>query len=199
MSREQRKERWMQETMPGHYAVDGYKRRRAEDDDRAVRRDTPSGRMKGTSTVTLCRRCCWFGGRAGWFGFLNVLITVQPRLFDRCLGISLVVPYQLDPARGRIPNGVLKTELAPTHLDSSFVLLYVLLEHIGRFNIGGTTVSPAPVSPHGLIYAILPALHTHLAGFGSFSRLCTLVRTAATSYVGDHLFCRMSRHSSPLL
>jgi hypothetical protein len=25
-----------------------------------------------------------------------------------------------------------------------------------------------------------------------------LVSTAATSYVGDHLFCKMSRHSSPV-
>ena len=39
---------------------------------------------------------------------------------------------------------------------------------------------------------------TYLAGFGSFSKLCTLVNTAATSYVGLHLFCRISKHSSPL-
>lgn len=38
---------------------------------------------------------------------------------------------------------------------------------------------------------------TYLFGLGSCSRLWTLVKIAATSYVGDHRFCRMSRHSSP--
>lgn len=33
---------------------------------------------------------------------------------------------------------------------------------------------------------------------GSLSKLCILVRMAATSYVGLHLFCNMSRHSSPV-
>jgi len=36
-----------------------------------------------------------------------------------------------------------------------------------------------------------------LFGLGSWSRLCMLVKIAATSYVGDHLFCKMSRQSSP--
>lgn len=40
---------------------------------------------------------------------------------------------------------------------------------------------------------------THLFGLGSCKRLCILVRIAATSYVGLHRFCKMSRHSSPLL
>jgi hypothetical protein len=40
---------------------------------------------------------------------------------------------------------------------------------------------------------------THLPGFGSFNKLCTLVKIAMTSYVGLHLFCKISRHSSPLL
>ena len=35
-------------------------------------------------------------------------------------------------------------------------------------------------------------------GFGSCRRLCILVRIAATSYVGDQRFWRMSKHSSPL-
>lgn len=37
----------------------------------------------------------------------------------------------------------------------------------------------------------------HLFGFGSCSSDCILVRIAATSYVGDHRFWRMSRQSSP--
>jgi hypothetical protein len=28
--------------------------------------------------------------------------------------------------------------------------------------------------------------------------LWILVKTAATSYVGDHLFCKISKHSSPV-
>lgn len=35
-------------------------------------------------------------------------------------------------------------------------------------------------------------------GLGSCSKLWILVKMAATSYVGLHLFCRISKHSSPL-
>ena len=82
---------------------------------------------------------------------------------------------------------------------SSIWLLYDI--SLGRSPSLTSPQRPLP-SPHqaadGLRTNNDPMEETHLPGFGSFSRLCTLVRMAATSYVGLHRFCRMSRHSSPL-
>ena len=61
------------------------------------------------------------------------------------------------------------------------------------------------VSRTRFVYSFLLSLYrfdaSTLAGdevLGSFRRDCMLVRMAATSYVGDQRFCRMSRHSSPV-
>jgi hypothetical protein len=48
------------------------------------------------------------------------------------------------------------------------------------------------------LYRLLASTFAGLLVFGSLSKLCTLVKIAATSYVGLQRFCRMSRHNSPV-
>lgn len=59
--------------------------------------------------------------------------------------------------------------------------------------VGSTAIPPDPCPPLDVISTLSPSLpaiphstqqnrsHTHLLGFGSFSKLCTLVKIAATS------------------
>ena len=48
------------------------------------------------------------------------------------------------------------------------------------------------------LYRLLASTFAGLLVFGSLSKLCTLVKIAATSYVGLQRFCKMSKHSSPV-
>ena len=47
------------------------------------------------------------------------------------------------------------------------------------------------------LYNCAASAFAGLFGFGSCNKLCMLVKIAATSYVGDHRFCKISKHSSP--
>lgn len=105
-----------------------------------------------------------------------------PGLLSLILQVIVVDPRLLDRDLESTSSSIIAA-----HLDAPLVLLLVVLEQCRGLDIGRAGVSYTPLN------------RTNLLGFGSLSRLCTLVRMAATSYVGDHRFCRMSRHSSPLL
>lgn len=47
------------------------------------------------------------------------------------------------------------------------------------------------------LYNCAASAFAGLFGLGSCNKLCMLVKIAATSYVGDHRFCKISKHSSP--
>ena len=85
----------------------------------------------------------------------------------------------------------------PWFLYSSFhssdVLFYIFTIELGCFSISRTVTGVLSE-----LRALARNKYTYLFGFGSCNKLCILVSMAATSYVGLHRFCKMSRHSSPL-
>lgn len=62
------------------------------------------------------------------------------------------------------------------YLNPALIFLGVVFVQLSSFGVGGTAYQPEP-----LPLPLLLKENTHLAGLGSFNKLCTLVRIAATS------------------